>query len=115
MWPRDRREALARLATRHGIWIIEDDVFGFLAEDTERLDTLAALAPERTIYLNSAAKCMGPGLRVGFMIGPSELLPALSAGVRLSTMTPAPLTLTVATRWIEDGTARDSFRWHRVV
>lgn len=113
VWPRDRREALARLAKRHGIWIIEDDVFGFLAEDTERLPPLAALAPERTIYLNSAAKCMGPGLRVGYMIGPTELLPALSAGVRLSTMTPAPLTLQVAVRWIEDGTARDSCRWHR--
>ncbi|WP_337996560.1 PLP-dependent aminotransferase family protein [Oleispirillum naphthae] len=113
VWPRDRRETLARLANRHGIWIIEDDVYGFLAEDFERLPPLAALAPERTIYLNSAAKCMAPGLRVGYMIGPVELLPALSAGVRLSTMTPAPLTLEVATRWIEDGTAVDSCRWHR--
>lgn len=113
IWPRDRREALAKLALRHGIWIIEDDVYGFLAEDSERLQPLAALAPDRTIYLNSAAKCMAPGLRVGFMIGPAELLPALHAGVRLSTMTPAPLTLSVAIRWIEDGTARESCRWHR--
>jgi DNA-binding transcriptional MocR family regulator len=57
---------------------------------------------------------MAPGLRVGFMIGPAELLPALHAGVRLSTMTPAPLTLSVAIRWIEDGTAKDSCRWHRL-
>lgn len=113
VWPRDRREALARLANRHGIWIIEDDVYGFLAEDAERLPPLAALAPDRTIYLNSAAKCMAPGLRVGYMLGPTELLPALAAGVRLSTMTPAPLTLEITTRWIEDGTARDCCRWHR--
>ncbi len=113
VWPRDRREALARLANRHGVWIIEDDVYGFLAEDTERLSPLAALAPERTIYLNSAAKCMAPGLRVGYMLGPTELLPALAAGVRLSTMTPAPITLEITTRWIEDGTARDCCRWHR--
>ncbi|SDH64006.1 PLP-dependent aminotransferase family protein [Roseospirillum parvum] len=99
----ERRAAVVEVARRHGVWLIEDDVFGLLKPD--RPPPLAALAPERTVYLSSLSKCVAPGLRVGWLRAPAELAPALRQAVGLSVWMTAPLGAEIAARLIEDGTA----------
>lgn len=98
-----RRQAIAEIAARHGVILIEDDVFGRLKPD--RPAPLAIHAPDHTLYVTSLSKAVAPGLRVGFVRAPKRLVPALRHAVNLSVWMVPPFTLEVATRLIADGTA----------
>jgi bifunctional pyridoxal-dependent enzyme with beta-cystathionase and maltose regulon repressor activities len=50
-----RREAIVEIARRHGVILVEDDVYGFLLGD-QAPPPLAALAPEITYHLSSLSK-----------------------------------------------------------
>lgn len=107
-----RRTAIAEVARRHDLILIEDDVFGLLKLD--RTQPLASLAPERTIYVTSTSKCLSPGLRVGFVRAPAPYTPLLRGAVNLSCWMPPPLMVEIAARWIADGTAELLIKAQRV-
>ncbi|MET7650334.1 MULTISPECIES: PLP-dependent aminotransferase family protein [unclassified Streptomyces] len=73
--PAERRAALASVAARHGLWIIEDDPYGELRYDGERVAWIAAHpdAHDRTVLLGSFSKVMAPGIRLGWLRAPAEL------------------------------------------
>ncbi|WP_225835172.1 PLP-dependent aminotransferase family protein [Streptomyces sp. NK08204] len=73
--PAQRREAVAAVAARHGLWIIEDDPYGELRYDGERVPWIAAHpgAEDRAVLLGSFSKVMAPGLRLGWLRAPAEL------------------------------------------
>ena len=97
------RSVVAAIARKHGLTLIEDDVFGLLPPD--RPAPLARFAPERTIYVTSVSKSLAPGLRVGFVQAPPSHARAVRTAVNLSCWMPPPLMAEIASRWIEDGTA----------
>lgn len=101
--PPERRRQIADIATRHGILLIEDDVFGLLKGD--RADPIAVLAPERTVYVTSASKTVAPGLRIGILQAPEMLAPALRHAVNLSAWMTPPITAEVFARLVADGSA----------
>lgn len=107
----ERCRQIARIAERHGLWIIEDDVYGFLVDDPP--PRLATLLPERTIYISSASKSMAPGLRIGFIRTPPELIDTMVSVARMSDWMTAPLMAEIAHRWIDDGEADRLAAWHR--
>lgn len=105
---RQRREALAAVAARRELWVIEDDPLAPLAPD--RPDPLAALVPDRTCHLASAAKALALGLRVGVLTAPPGAYPRIAAAVRASTWLTAPLLGEVLARWVRDGVAEQLVR-----
>jgi DNA-binding transcriptional MocR family regulator len=111
--PLKRRQAIVNVAKRHGLWIIEDDIYGFLHDGDDDIVPFAQLLPEQTLYLNGASKCLSPGLRVGFVMAPESKLQTLCGCVQLSNWMVAPLNGEITARWIEDGTAEHLIRWHR--
>ncbi|ALS62685.1 aminotransferase-like domain-containing protein [Pandoraea norimbergensis] len=97
-----RRRELVAIARRHDLLLIEDAAYAYLAEDAP--PPLAALAPERTVYVSSFSKSVATGLRVGFLCAPPEWVPKLERAIRATTWnTPAMMT-TIACGWVEDGT-----------
>ncbi|WP_233835729.1 aminotransferase-like domain-containing protein [Paraburkholderia sp. ZP32-5] len=100
----ERRVALADIARRHHIAIIEDDVYGALLQ--ARLPTIASLCPELTFHITSTSKILAPGLRIGYLCTPAHGAALAAEAVRTTAWMPAPLSTLIATRWIEDGTAR---------
>lgn len=107
-----RREALADVALRYSVPIIEDDAYGMLPTATP--PALATLAPELTYYLTGFSKCLGAGLRVAYLHAPgTRQAQRLGAALRGSAVMASPITTRLATRWVEDGTAgamRDATR-----
>ena len=101
--PLERRRALVEVARRHGVMLIEDDVYGFLVE--RPLPALASLAPEHACYITSTSKSIVPGLRVGYAHCPPALVERVAAAVRAMTYTAPPLMARIASRLIENGTA----------
>ena len=101
---RARREALADIALRFSIPIIEDDAYSMLPREAP--PTLASLAPELTYYVTGFSKCLGAGLRTAFVLAPTERAAQRLAGaLRATTVMASPITTALSTRWIVDGTA----------
>ena len=97
----DRRHALIRLADQHGVPILEDDPYGQLRYEGDHLPSLAVLDAEyrglagsgysgNVLYLSTFSKTLAPGLRLGWMIGPPDVIQRLAQakqGVDLHTGT----------------------------
>ncbi len=70
----EERKALVRLAREMDVLIVEDSPYRELRYSGEQLPTIRELAPERTLHLGSFSKIFAPGFRLGWIIGPEELL-----------------------------------------
>ena len=77
-YPLERRKELLGLARDHGVIVIEDDPYGALRFEGERLPSLFELAKGRNVvYLSSFSKTIAPGFRVAYAAGDAELLKKL--------------------------------------
>ncbi|HZS85440.1 MAG TPA: PLP-dependent aminotransferase family protein [Stellaceae bacterium] len=104
---RPRREAIAALAARHALWIVEDDICGALAQP-DAPPPLAALLPERSFYVSSLSKTVMPGLRTGFLLlprGDAAMRERLARSVQATAIAAPAFGPAIAAAWIEDGTA----------
>ncbi|MBZ5548075.1 MAG: PLP-dependent aminotransferase family protein [Acidobacteriia bacterium] len=83
-----RRHELVLLADRYGIPIIEDDPYGQLRYEGEHLTPLIVLDRENlrrddgysignVIYLSTFSKTLAPGLRLGWIVAPPEVISKL--------------------------------------
>jgi 2-aminoadipate transaminase len=98
---RERRHDLVLLADKYGIPIIEDDPYGQLRYEGEHLTPLVVLDRENlcrdvgysmgnVIYLSTFSKTLAPGLRLGWIVAPPEVivkLVELKQGADLHTST----------------------------
>ena len=84
----ERREQLVRIADKYGVPIIEDDPYGQLRYEGEHIPSIVALDSEyrgpngghysgNVIYLSTFSKLLAPGLRLGWVIAPSEVIQKL--------------------------------------
>lgn len=110
--PPARRMAIADVARRFKLPIVEDDAYGFLPVHGPA--PFAALVPELTWHVAGLAKCFGAGLRTAYVVTPDARSGwPLAAAMRASCVMASPLTVALATRWIEDGTGDSILRFIR--
>ncbi len=102
--PAARRTAILEIARRHGLPIVEDDVFGYLGSSPA---PLAALDCEQVLYLTSLSKCLAPGLRTGFLHLPKGLVTRATRAIEASCLTTSGFLGEVARRAITGGVAED--------
>jgi 2-aminoadipate transaminase len=107
----ERRRILVQQARRYGVPIVEDDPYGELRFEGKHLPSLLALEGElqggtyqgNGIYLGTFSKIMAPGMRLGWVIAPSQVINKLvqaKQGVDLHT---ASFTQMIAYELLKDG------------
>jgi aspartate/methionine/tyrosine aminotransferase len=80
VYPRDEVEAIGRWALEHGIWVVTDEIYEHLVYGSAVHYSMPVLVPElesQCIVVNGVAKTFAmTGWRVGWMIGPLDVIKA---------------------------------------
>lgn len=80
VYPKDEIVAIGEWALRHGIWVITDEIYEHLTYGVHTFHSLPTLVPDiadTCIVLNGVAKTYAmTGWRVGWMIGPKDVIKA---------------------------------------
>jgi DNA-binding transcriptional MocR family regulator len=108
--PLERRAAIADLCRKHGTSVLEDDIFGHLADSPPPLQFLA---PDITYYLVSLSKTLAPGLRTGYLAFPDGAGGRVAAAMQTTSINAAPFMASLSARLIVDGTASRLVRQRR--
>jgi 2-aminoadipate transaminase len=75
-----RRAAILELVGTHGMLLVEDDIYGFLAFDAATPPALKSTDRDDVVlYLTSFSKMLAPALRLGALVAPVPFLPRLAA------------------------------------
>ncbi|MBP2657433.1 MAG: transcriptional regulator, GntR family with aminotransferase domain containing protein [Firmicutes bacterium] len=82
-YPKTQRKAIAELAARYDVYIVEDDYFGDISFDP-KYDPIYAYGDHRHhIYLKNFSKIL-PWIRVGIVVIPTDLLNIFTEHTRFS-------------------------------
>jgi DNA-binding transcriptional MocR family regulator len=100
----------AAVIEKHRLTVIEDDVYGFLSPERA---PLAALIPGRTVFVTSTSKSLFPGMRLGAVVAPPDILEKVAAAVWATMIMTSPIGADLLSGWIEDGTAARIAEWKR--
>jgi 2-aminoadipate transaminase len=71
----ERRREVVEIAEQYNLLIVEDDAYFelYFSEETARLSPLAALCPERVVYLSTFSKVLAPGVRTAWLHAPEPI------------------------------------------
>ncbi|MBP2231868.1 DNA-binding transcriptional MocR family regulator [Azospirillum agricola] len=101
--PAERRQRVAATARAFDLTVIEDDTAAAALAD--RPPAIAALAPERSVFIASPAKCISPALRVGVLTAAPDLLERIEDTAHLADLAIPPFAGELLAVMVEDGTA----------
>ncbi|HWP96563.1 MAG TPA: PLP-dependent aminotransferase family protein [Syntrophomonadaceae bacterium] len=99
----ERKRAIADVILRHGLVLIEDDIYNF-TNQTDR-KALSALVPDNGVFICGISKALFPGLRIAFAVVPERFLYKFTQTVTNTIWMAPPLNSELVTRLIESGTA----------
>jgi DNA-binding transcriptional MocR family regulator len=98
-----RRHAIAGIAEKYGVDIIEDEINRKLLPDPPPL--IKSIVPERCYLIATLAKLVAGGLRICYVAPPGERRDELLAALHTTALMVSPLLGEIAAVWINDGTA----------
>jgi 2-aminoadipate transaminase len=104
-----RRQRLLEIAVRHNTILVEDDPYGDLYFGEAPPPSLLALSPsvpgssELLVHCGSLSKVLSPGLRVGWMVAPPELLAKATMCKQFSDANTSTFAQAVAAQYLKSG------------
>ena len=97
------RERIVALARELDVVIVEDSPYRELRYSGEDVPMIRELAPERTLHLGSFSKIFAPGFRLGWIIGPEELLEQIFVCKQALDLCPPVFDQYLATEFLTSG------------
>ncbi|KAB2676579.1 PLP-dependent aminotransferase family protein [Brucella tritici] len=101
----ERRIAIAEIARRYDVCVIEDEVYKPILE--EKLPSMPELLPDLGFFVTSFTKTVMTGLRTGYLVVPTQYSIRVTSILRVTSWSGVNLMGEMASRWIEDGTAAE--------
>lgn len=87
----ERRPEIVDICRAAGIAIVEDNPYGLLSFDGSTQQAMYTLDPDNVFYLGSFSKIFSPGLRVGWVLAPTEVRKRLQLAAEATTICPSVL------------------------
>jgi 2-aminoadipate transaminase len=98
-----KRQALLALAAQFGFVVFEDDPYVALRFSGGSLPTMLSMDPDRVVYASSFSKTVCPGIRVGYLVGPEELIDAVARLATNTYISPSMVAQSIVFEFCESG------------
>lgn len=99
-----KRERLVALARKHGFVIFEDDPYVELRFSGERLPTMLSLSTQgEVVYASSFSKTVCPGIRVGYLVGPADVIAKIAALATGTYISPNMVAQSIVNEFVRGG------------
>lgn len=110
-WTLERRKALMALAEKYDLPIVEDNPYGDLRYEGEKMPTLKSMDRDgRVIYLGSFSKVLSPGIRLGWIAAGPELLARLNTAKQGADLQASTIMQMVVNQYLEDNDLDENIR-----
>jgi aspartate aminotransferase len=77
VYPPEQVDAIGSWAREHGLWVVTDEIYEHLLYGGAQMRSIAHTAGEQVVVLNGVAKTYAmTGWRVGWLIGPTDIVKA---------------------------------------
>ncbi|HVP03611.1 MAG TPA: PLP-dependent aminotransferase family protein [Solirubrobacteraceae bacterium] len=110
---RDKRHALLALARDHGFTIFEDDPYIEIRFSGHSLPTMLSLDGadgEHVVYASSFSKTVCPGIRVGYLVGPPELIATIARAATNTYISPNMVAQSIVYRFCASGRINEAVK-----
>ena len=108
--PDDRRKHLLELAEEYDLLVVEDDPYSFITFEPMRFTPLKTLDRSgRVIYTSTVSKIMAPGLRLGWIVAPAELVAKFELAKQAIDLHTPTLNQYIAARLLDSGVIERRF------
>lgn len=99
----EKRKRVYALAKEHGIIILEDNPYGDLIVNGEKLPTIKSMDNDGiVIYAGSFSKILAPGLRVGYCIAPKPIIAKMTVGKQASDVHTPCINQMIVNEWLNN-------------
>ena len=100
----ERRKELAAIAERYGLAIFEDDPYGYVRFDGEHLPSIFSFDKAgNTIYAGSFSKILSPGVRIGWVSGPKDIIRQMAVFKQAVDLCSSPITQVLTYEYCRKG------------
>jgi DNA-binding transcriptional MocR family regulator len=99
----EKRARLLELAAAHDFVIFEDDPYVELRFEGEPLPTMLSMGPEHVVYASSFSKTVCPGIRVGYLVGPAEIIGRIAKLATNTYISPSMVAQAIVYRFCQSG------------
>ena len=107
----EKRKALIELAHRYDVLILEDDPYGELRYEGEKLPDIYTLASgEGVVLLNTMSKVMSPGIRIGMIAGDKEIVAKAALAKQGADLCTPTFTQRLVARYLHEGLIFDRIK-----
>ncbi|MGD0198759.1 MAG: PLP-dependent aminotransferase family protein [Solirubrobacteraceae bacterium] len=106
----EKRQRLLHLAREHGFLIFEDDPYVSLRFRGDTLPTMLSLDSDgdTVVYASSFSKTVCPGIRVGYLVGPAELIAKIAKRATNTYISPSMVSEAIVYEFASSGALEHS-------
>ncbi len=99
----EKRKKVYELASKYDVMVLEDNPYGDLRTSGTDLPTIKSFDIEgRVVYAGTFSKLIAPGIRVGYVLGPSALIAKMTVGKQTEDVHTAMFNQMLVYRWMKE-------------